>query len=97
MESIESFYLLPWTVQNTLINGIWDTIIDQFGKHKTILAFIKHLECICWERKTRTQIRVSSKDGIDMSGELSPFILINGMCNIRRRTLNLNAPAHTRL
>lgn len=82
VEIVQSLDLLSWSVQNTLINGIWHTIVDQLGEHESVLAMVEHLEGVCWERQQVPDIWVSCQNGIDVSGKLGALILVDVVDNV---------------
>lgn len=51
LESVESFSWL-WFIENTHINSVRNGIVDEFTKDQSILAFVKELHGIGWNRIT---------------------------------------------
>ena len=50
MECVEGLDLLASTIQDSLVDGVRDAVVDQFGENQSILAFIKHLKGVGWKR-----------------------------------------------
>ena len=82
VECIQGLDLFSRLIQNTLINGIWDTVVDQLCQDQAIFAFIEHFERVGGKREGISYIWVASKNSIDVPGKFCPFILIDGMCDI---------------
>lgn len=97
VKSIKLLDLFPGLVQDTLINSIGNAIVDQLRQYQSIFAFIEHFEGVCWERQKMANIWIASKDGINVPCELGSFIFVDCMCDIRRRTLDLNSTTNTTL
>ena len=83
VESVQSLDLLSWSVQHTLIDGIWHGVVDQLGENKSVLAVVEHLEGVGWEWEQVPNIWVACEDGIDVSGKLSTLILVDVMHDVR--------------
>lgn len=95
VECIQRLDLFPRSIQDPLIDRIGYAVIDEFGQHQTVLAFIKHLKGIRRERQAAADIGIPGQDRIDVSGELGPLILVDGMCDVGGRTLHLYPPRYT--
>lgn len=97
LEGIEVLCLLSRDVHNSLVDGVGDAVVDQLGKDQAVPALVEHFESIGRERQPRADVRVASKDGIDMASELGSLVFVDGVCDIGIRSLNLNFPAHASL
>jgi hypothetical protein len=82
VESVQLLDLLAGLVQNTLINSIGNTVIDQLGEHQTILALVEHLECIGREGQEVANVGVTGQNSVDMSGEFGSLIFVDGVGDI---------------
>lgn len=83
MERIQLLDLLSRPVQHTLVNGVWNAVVDEFGQNQSVFTLVEHLEGVSRERKKVPDVRVTRKDCIDMSREFGPLIFIDSMCNVR--------------
>lgn len=90
MESVQLFNFLSGFVQNTFINSVRDTVVDQFCQYQAIFAFVEHLEGIGWERQKVTNVRIAGEDGVDMPREFGSFIFVDSMGDVGGGTLDLN-------
>lgn len=97
VESIQLLQLLSNPVQYTLINGIWNTVVDELRENETIFTLVEHLERIRGEGKEAADIRVSRKDGVDVASEFCPLIFVDGVCYICGRALDLNLSTNAAL
>lgn len=97
LEGIEVLGLLSWPVQNSLVNGVRDTVVDELGKHKTILALVEHLKCIGREGQAVADVGITSQNSVDMAGELGSLILVDGVGDIGIGALDLNLAAYATL
>ena len=97
MESVQVLDLPSRNIQYTLIDGIWDAVIDEFGQHETVLAFVEHLEGVGGEGQAATNIGIAGKHGIDVTGKFRALILVDGVRDVSIRTLNVNLAADAAL
>ena len=89
VKGVQSLDLLPGSVQYTLVNCIWHTIIDELCQHQPIFAVVEHFEGVGSERQAVSDIWIPSQHRIDVSCKFRPLILIDCVCDICRRTLDL--------
>ena len=97
MESIQGLDLLPRPIQHTLVNGVRYAVINELGQHQAVLAVVKHLESIGRKWEAVTNVWIPSKHRIDVSRELRSLVLIDRMCDVGGRALDLYSAAHTTL
>ena len=97
VKSVQSLDLLPRSIQYTLINRIRHAIIYELRQNQPVFAIVKHFECVGREWQPMSDIGISSQDGVDVSCEFRPLILIDSVCDIGRRTLDLYSPSNTAL
>lgn len=90
LKGIEILGPFPRRIQDTFVDSVRDTVIDEFGQDEPVLALVKHLKGICREWKAATDIYIPSKDSIDMPSEFGAFVFVDGMCDVGIRTLHLN-------
>ena len=88
---------LAGLVQNTFINSVRDTVVDQLCQYQPVLAFVEHFEGVGWEWQKVTNVRIAGKNSIDMPCEFGPFIFVDGMGDVGGGTLNLNLSAQAAL
>jgi hypothetical protein len=55
LEGIQRFSWL-WFVENSRINGVSYGVVNEFAKDQSILAFVKKLHSISWDRITTSNI-----------------------------------------
>lgn len=97
LESIEVLGLLTRQVEDSLIDSVWDAVVDELGKDQPILAVVKHLERIGGEGEARAKIWVASENGVDVAGELGALILVDGVGDVGIRALDLDPATHASL
>ena len=97
VEGVQSLDLLPGPIQYTLVNCIWHTIIDELRQHQPIFAVVEHFEGVGSEWQAVSDIWISSQHRIDVSCKFRPLILIDCVCDICRRTLDLYPSPNTAL
>lgn len=97
LEGIEVLRLSSRDIQDTLVDRIGNTIIDEFCKDQSVLAVIKHLEGVGWEWEPTAEICVAGEDGVDMASELSALVFIDGVRDVGAGTLHLNLATHAAL
>lgn len=93
VEGIEVFDLASGDVEHTLIDGVRNTIVDELRQYQTVLALIEHLESIGREGQTSPNVGVAGEDSIDMPGELSAFVLVDGVSDIGVRSSDVDLAA----
>lgn len=91
VESVQLLDLLASLVQDTLINSIRYAVIDQLGQDQTVLALVEHLEGISREGQQVANIGIAGQDSIDVSREFGSLILVDGVGNVRRGALDVDA------
>lgn len=79
MEGVECLDLLADSVQDTLIDCVGYTVVDELGQYETVLALVEHLKGIGGERQLVANVGISGKDGIDVTGEFFALILVDGV------------------
>jgi len=94
LEGVEIFCLLAGQVENSLVNGIRDAVIDQLGEYQAILTVIKHFECIGGEGEATAEIRIAGENGVDMAREFGALVLVDGMGDVSVGSLDLDSTAH---
>jgi hypothetical protein len=82
LESVEFLRLPPGYVEHTLVNGIGHAVVDELCQYQTVLALVKHLERVGREGQAGADVWVSGKNGIDVAGELSAFVLVDGVGDV---------------
>ena len=97
VKCIQSLDFLPRPVQYTLINRIWYAVIYELCQHQPIFAVVEHLEGVGREWQPVADVWISSQYRIDVSCKFRPLILIDCVCDIGRRTLDLYPPPNTAL
>lgn len=97
MEGIEALDLLSRPVQNSLVDGVGDTVVDELGEDETVLTLVEHLKGIGREGQAIANVGVASQDGVDMTGELGSLVLIDGVGNVGIGALDLNLAAYATL
>jgi len=95
MEVVQRLDFFAGLVQNTLVNGIWYAVVDELGQDETIFAGIEHLECVGREGQAVANVWIASKDSVDMARKLCSLIFVDGVGDVCRRTLDLDAAATT--
>jgi len=93
LEGVKVLGLSSGKVEYTLIDGIGDTVVDELGKHQTVLALVEHLEGVGRKRKAGTNVGITGKDGVDVAGEFGAFILVNCVGDVGVRTLDMDLAA----
>lgn len=79
VEGVECLDLLADSVQDTLIDCVGYTVVDELGQYETVLALVEHLKGIGGERQLVANVGISGKDGIDVTGEFFALILVDGV------------------
>jgi len=97
MKRIQLSDILAGPIQNTLIDCIRYTVVDEFCKHQAVLAMIKHLKGVRGKRQQVTNVRIAGKNSINVPRELGPLIFIDRVRNIFRRPLNMYFPSNAAL
>lgn len=97
LESIEVLCLLSGHVHDSLVDGVGHAVVDELGKDETVLALVEHLESVSGEGQPRANVRVTGEDSIDVTSELGPLVLVDGVCDIGVGALNLDLAAHAAL
>lgn len=82
VEGIQSFDFLPCAVENTLIDGVRDTVVDQLRENQPIFTLVKHLEGIGREWESASNIRIASENSVDVTGKLCPLVFVDGVGDI---------------
>jgi hypothetical protein len=82
VEVVQLLDLPARLIQHTLVNGVWDTVIDELGQNETVLALIEHLKGVGGEWQAVANIGVASKDGIDMARELGSLVFVDGVGDV---------------
>ena len=97
VKGVQSLDFLPRSVQHTLINRIWHAIIYELRQHQPVSAVVKHLEGVGREWQPVSDVWISSQHRVDVSCEFRPLILIDCVCDICRRALDLYPSPNTAL
>lgn len=97
VKCVQSLDFLPRPVQYTLINRIWHAVIYELRQHQAVFAVVEHLKGVGGERQPVSDVWISSQHRIDVSCEFRPLILIDCVCDIGRRTLDLYPSPNTAL
>src|SRR5260221_6624243 len=61
LEGVEGFTWLGF-IQDTHVNSVRHGIVDEFAQDQTVLAFVKELHRLCWDRVTMSYTRVVFND-----------------------------------
>jgi hypothetical protein len=94
VEGVQSLDFLARSVQYTLVDGVGHAVIDQLGQHQAVLAVVEHFECVDGEGEEVSNIGIAGKHSIDVPCEFGALILVDCVCYVCRRALDLN-PAPT--
>lgn len=82
VESVQLLDLLTGLVEDTLIDGVWDAVVDQLGQDQAVLALVEHLEGIGGEGQEVADVGIAGQDGIDVPRELGSLILVDRVGDI---------------
>lgn len=97
LKRIESLGLAASYVEDSFVNGVRHTIVDQLGQDQAILALVEHLEGIGGEGKPAANISVTIQHRVDVASEFGSFILVDSVGDVCARPLNLNLAADAAL
>ena len=97
VEGIQRLELFAGLVQDALIDGIGDAVIDQLGQHQAILTLVKHLKGVGGEGQRIADVRVAGKDRIDVPGKLGALILIDRVGDVGGGALDMDGLAYAAL
>lgn len=97
LESIQVFSLLSGHVHNSLVDGVGYAVVDELGQYQAILALVEHLEGVGREGQSRADVGVAGENGVDVTSELRPLILVDGVCGVGIGPLDLNLAADAAL
>ena len=89
VKCVQGLDLFPRSVKHTFINRIRHAVINEFRQYQPIFTIVKHLKGISRKWQPVPDIWISSQHGVDVSCEFRPLILVDCVCDIRRRTLDL--------
>ena len=76
-------WLVRRFVEDTGIDCVWDGVVDQFTEDQPVSTLVEDLHRIGWDRHSGSNIRIAFKNAIDVVRELSTFVLVDSMANIR--------------
>jgi len=97
VEGIEGLDLAARHVQDTLVDGVGDAVVDELGEDQTILALVEHLKGIGREGEAAVNVGIACEDGIDVARELGPLIFVDGVGDVGAGALDLNLSADAAL
>ncbi len=97
LKRVKVLGLLSRHIQDTLINGVRNTVIDELGEDQSILTIVKHFEGIGGERQAAANVCIACQDCIDVSSELCTFVFVNRVRDICAGALHLNLAADAAL
>ena len=90
VKSIQNLDLFAGLIQDTLVDRIGDTVIDQLGQNQAIFALVEHFKGVGRKGKFMAYVRIAGKNGIDVPRELGSLILIDGMGGVGGGTLEVD-------
>lgn len=88
LECVEGLGLLAGHVENSLVDGVGDAVVDELRQDQAVFAVVEHLEGIGREGQATANIGIAGQDGIDVAGELGALILVDGVRDVRTGPLH---------
>lgn len=94
LEMVEGLGLPAGDVKDTLIDGVWYTVVDELRENQAVLALVEHLERVGREGEAAPNVGITGEDGINVAGKLGSLVFVDGMRDVCAGALDLN-PATT--
>ena len=96
VESVQLLDLLARPIEHTFVNCVGNAVVYEFCKHQAILALVKHLKGVGWERKEMANIGITGEHGIDVTGEFGALVLVDCVRRARSRATDSDPATLTR-